>query len=151
MRIRPAKFVHVVYRTRRFEQMVRWYETVSMLRSNIRIPHWPFWPMTTSTIGSCLPIWSYRSSSPAPRTLDIGQWSFEIRSSSGLWDIKKRQAEPFILPEMRHMRGYRFLDALEFASENISDMDTYWYALRQPYPGVDRIDVRQALGARRSV
>jgi catechol-2,3-dioxygenase len=27
-RIRPAKFVHVVYRTRRFEQMVRWYETV---------------------------------------------------------------------------------------------------------------------------
>lgn len=28
MRVRPAKFVHVVYRTRRFEQMVRWYETV---------------------------------------------------------------------------------------------------------------------------
>ena len=27
-RIRPMKFVHVVYRTRRFEQMVRWYETV---------------------------------------------------------------------------------------------------------------------------
>jgi len=27
-RIRPAKFVHVVYRTRRFDQMVRWYETV---------------------------------------------------------------------------------------------------------------------------
>ena len=27
-RIRPAKFVHVVYRTRRFEQMVNWYETV---------------------------------------------------------------------------------------------------------------------------
>ena len=27
-RIRPAKFVHVVYRTRRFEQMVRWYQTV---------------------------------------------------------------------------------------------------------------------------
>jgi len=27
-RIRPAKFVHVVYRTRRFEQMVQWYRTV---------------------------------------------------------------------------------------------------------------------------
>jgi len=27
-RIRPMKFVHVVYRTRRFEPMVRWYQTV---------------------------------------------------------------------------------------------------------------------------
>jgi len=27
-RIRLARFVHVVYRTRRFEQMVQWYETV---------------------------------------------------------------------------------------------------------------------------
>ena len=27
-RIRPAKFVHVVYRTRRFEEMIRWYEAV---------------------------------------------------------------------------------------------------------------------------
>ena len=27
-RIRPAKFVHVVYRTRRFEEMIRWYESV---------------------------------------------------------------------------------------------------------------------------
>jgi catechol-2,3-dioxygenase len=27
-RIRPAKFVHVVYRTRRFEQMLRWYQIV---------------------------------------------------------------------------------------------------------------------------
>jgi catechol-2,3-dioxygenase len=27
-RIHPARFVHVVYRTRRFEQMVQWYETV---------------------------------------------------------------------------------------------------------------------------
>jgi catechol-2,3-dioxygenase len=27
-RIRPKKFVHVVYRTRRFEEMLRWYETV---------------------------------------------------------------------------------------------------------------------------
>jgi catechol 2,3-dioxygenase-like lactoylglutathione lyase family enzyme len=27
-RISPARFVHVVYRTRRFEQMVQWYETV---------------------------------------------------------------------------------------------------------------------------
>lgn len=27
-RIRPEKFVHVVYRTRRFEQMLQWYKTV---------------------------------------------------------------------------------------------------------------------------
>ena len=27
-RIRPARFVHVVYRTRRFDEMVKWYETV---------------------------------------------------------------------------------------------------------------------------
>jgi catechol-2,3-dioxygenase len=27
-RIRPAKFVHVVYRTRRFDPMIRWYEVV---------------------------------------------------------------------------------------------------------------------------
>lgn len=27
-RIRPAKFVHVVYRTRRFDEMIRWYEAV---------------------------------------------------------------------------------------------------------------------------
>lgn len=27
-RIRPAKFVHVVYRTRRFEEMVQWYKNV---------------------------------------------------------------------------------------------------------------------------
>jgi len=28
MRVRPAKFVHVVYRTRRFEEMIAWYQTV---------------------------------------------------------------------------------------------------------------------------
>jgi len=27
-RIRPERFVHVVYRTRRFEQMLKWYQTV---------------------------------------------------------------------------------------------------------------------------
>jgi catechol-2,3-dioxygenase len=27
-RIRPVKFVHVVYRTRRFKEMIRWYENV---------------------------------------------------------------------------------------------------------------------------
>jgi catechol-2,3-dioxygenase len=27
-RIRPARFVHVVYRTRRFDEMIKWYETV---------------------------------------------------------------------------------------------------------------------------
>jgi catechol-2,3-dioxygenase len=28
MTVRPSKFVHVVYRTRRFEQMLAWYKTV---------------------------------------------------------------------------------------------------------------------------
>jgi hypothetical protein len=27
-RVRPTKFVHVVYRTRRVEQMLAWYQTV---------------------------------------------------------------------------------------------------------------------------
>jgi catechol-2,3-dioxygenase len=27
-RVRPQRFVHVVYRTRRFEEMLRWYQTV---------------------------------------------------------------------------------------------------------------------------
>jgi len=27
-RIKPQKFVHVVYRTRRFDEMVRWYQLV---------------------------------------------------------------------------------------------------------------------------
>ena len=27
-RVRPQKFVHVVYRTRRFEQMLEWYKFV---------------------------------------------------------------------------------------------------------------------------
>ena len=37
-RVRPAKFVHVVYRTRRFEQMVRWYQTVFDARVQHRNP-----------------------------------------------------------------------------------------------------------------
>lgn len=37
-RIRPAKFVHVVYRTRRFEEMVRWYENVFDAKVQYRNP-----------------------------------------------------------------------------------------------------------------
>jgi catechol-2,3-dioxygenase len=37
-RIRPRKFVHVVYRTRRFDEMVRWYETVFDARVQHRDP-----------------------------------------------------------------------------------------------------------------
>jgi catechol-2,3-dioxygenase len=37
-RIRPARFVHVVYRTRRFEQMVKWYETVFDARVRYQNP-----------------------------------------------------------------------------------------------------------------
>ena len=37
-RIRPRKFVHIVYRTRRFEEMVRWYETVFDAKVQYRNP-----------------------------------------------------------------------------------------------------------------
>ena len=37
-RIRPARFVHVVYRTRRFEQMVHWYEAVFDAKVQYRNP-----------------------------------------------------------------------------------------------------------------
>jgi catechol-2,3-dioxygenase len=37
-RVRPSKFVHVVYRTRRFEQMVAWYQTVFDARVQHRNP-----------------------------------------------------------------------------------------------------------------
>ena len=37
-RIRPGRFVHVVYRTRRFDEMVRWYQTVFDARVQHRDP-----------------------------------------------------------------------------------------------------------------
>jgi len=37
-RVRPAKFVHVVYRTRRFDEMVHWYRTVFDARVQFRDP-----------------------------------------------------------------------------------------------------------------
>jgi catechol-2,3-dioxygenase len=37
-RIRPRKFVHVVYRTRRFDEMLRWYATVFDARVQHRNP-----------------------------------------------------------------------------------------------------------------
>ena len=37
-RIRPTKFAHVVYRTRRFEQMLHWYETVFDARVQYKNP-----------------------------------------------------------------------------------------------------------------
>ena len=36
--IRPTKFAHVVYRTRRFEQMLQWYETVFDARIQYQNP-----------------------------------------------------------------------------------------------------------------
>jgi catechol-2,3-dioxygenase len=38
MRVRPAKFVHVVYRTRRFEEMIGWYQTVFDARVQYQNP-----------------------------------------------------------------------------------------------------------------
>ncbi len=37
-RIRPQKFVHVVYRTRRFSQMLAWYQTVFDARIQYQNP-----------------------------------------------------------------------------------------------------------------
>jgi len=37
-RVRPARFVHVVYRTRRFEDMIRWYQTVFDCRVQYQNP-----------------------------------------------------------------------------------------------------------------
>jgi len=37
-RIRPAKFAHVVYRTRRFEEMIKWYEAVFDARVQYQDP-----------------------------------------------------------------------------------------------------------------
>ncbi len=37
-RIRPLRFVHVVYRTRRFDEMIRWYETVFDARVQYQNP-----------------------------------------------------------------------------------------------------------------
>src|SRR5712671_1799862 len=45
----------------------------------------------------------------------------------------------------RHTRNERD------AGWNIGDLDAHRHALRQPYPGVDRIDVGQTLGAWRGV
>ncbi|MBL8178247.1 MAG: VOC family protein [Bryobacterales bacterium] len=36
--VRPSKVAHVVYRTRRFDQMVRWYETVFQAQVQYRSP-----------------------------------------------------------------------------------------------------------------
>lgn len=38
MRVRPAKFVHVVYRTRRFQEMIDWYKTVFDARVQFQNP-----------------------------------------------------------------------------------------------------------------
>lgn len=37
-RNRPSKFVHVVYRTRRFEQMIHWYQTVFQAKVQYQNP-----------------------------------------------------------------------------------------------------------------
>jgi catechol-2,3-dioxygenase len=37
-RVRPARFVHVVYRTRRFDEMIAWYETVFDAKVRYRNP-----------------------------------------------------------------------------------------------------------------
>jgi hypothetical protein len=37
-RVRPAKFVHVVHRTRRYEQMLAWYQVVSDAKVQHRNP-----------------------------------------------------------------------------------------------------------------
>ena len=38
LRIRPSRFVHVVYRTRQFEKMIAWYEAVFDCRVQYQNP-----------------------------------------------------------------------------------------------------------------
>lgn len=52
---KPSKLAHVVYMTRRFDEMLDWYKAVFEAECNIRTPHSPFSPMTTSTIVSLSP------------------------------------------------------------------------------------------------
>jgi hypothetical protein len=48
-RIRPLKFVHIVYRTYRFDEMVAWYQKVLGAKVQHYDPASPSSPTTTST------------------------------------------------------------------------------------------------------
>lgn len=56
MRIKPAKFVHVVYRTRRFAEMIAWYETVYDARIQYQNPALAFLTTMTNITASPSPI-----------------------------------------------------------------------------------------------
>lgn len=52
----PMKFVHVVYRTRRFDQMVRGYQTVFGAKVQYQKPAFAFLTTMTNTTALRLPI-----------------------------------------------------------------------------------------------
>jgi len=49
--VKPVKFAHVVYQTRRFDEMIAWYRNVFEAEVVMKIQRSPFSPMMTSTIG----------------------------------------------------------------------------------------------------
>ena len=51
-RIRPARFVHVVYRTRQFDKMIAWYQAVFDCKVQYQIRCSRSSPTTTNTTGS---------------------------------------------------------------------------------------------------
>ena len=55
--IRPTKFAHIVYQTRRFEEMVDWYQKVFRQPKSIKIPRSLFSPTMKNIIVSRLSIW----------------------------------------------------------------------------------------------
>ena len=54
--VKPVKFAHVVYMTRRFDEMLSWYRNVFEAEVVYQIPLSLFSPTTTSIIGSHSPI-----------------------------------------------------------------------------------------------
>ena len=54
-RIRPTKFAHVVYRTRRFDEMLKWYETVFDTRVQYQNPGFAFLTYDDEHIALLLP------------------------------------------------------------------------------------------------
>jgi catechol 2,3-dioxygenase-like lactoylglutathione lyase family enzyme len=52
---KPSKFAHVVYSTRRFEEMIDWYQNVFEAKVVYQIPRSPSLPTMTSITASRSP------------------------------------------------------------------------------------------------
>ena len=63
---KPTKFAHVVYSTRRFEEMIDWYQRVFEATVVYQNPAFAFSPMTTNIIVSRSPICQCLRLTPLP-------------------------------------------------------------------------------------